>query len=132
MPCRAAPGARGYACIHPCVRARLGPATAPTRARVRVRDGWAARHLHLRSAVIKAFKALGSLTEEVQDDDVVEKCQLLCQEHGLSPTDLAYKWEAHVDKVCVCAPASCRVCAVSRERTPSGPRLRCVPGRRPC
>ncbi len=84
-----------------------------------------------RSAVIKAFKALGSLTEEVQDDEVVEKCQLLCQEHGLSPTDLAYKWEAHVDKVRL-RTASCRVCTVSRERTPSGPRLRCVPGRRHC
>ena len=24
----------------------------------------------------------------------------MCQDHDLSPTDLAYKWEAYIDKAC--------------------------------
>jgi len=53
-----------------------------------------------RGAVTKAFQGLGSVSEEIKDENVLEKCQRMCQEHDLSPTDLAYKWEAYIDKVC--------------------------------
>ena len=58
-----------------------------------------------RDAVLKAFKSLGSLTAELEDDNILAKCQQMCQDHDLSPTDLAYKWEAHTDKVAVCLRA---------------------------
>jgi len=50
-------------------------------------------------SVVKAFKSLGSLTHDLKGDDIIEKCQRMCEEHDLSAIDLAYKWEAHVDKV---------------------------------
>jgi hypothetical protein len=49
-----------------------------------------------RGSVLKAFK---SLSFEIVADDIIDKCQQLCETHNLSPIDLAYKWEAHVDKV---------------------------------
>lgn len=61
-----------------------------------------------RDAVVKAFKSLGSLAAELKDDNILAKCQHMCQEYDLSPTDLAYKWEAHTDKVVVCLRA--RMC----------------------
>lgn len=50
-------------------------------------------------SVVKAFTSLGSLTHALEGDDIIEKCQRMCEEHDLSAIDLAYKWEAHVDKV---------------------------------
>jgi len=78
----------------------------------------------MRSAVIKAFSSLSSLDRVVEDDAVVEKCQRLCQEHDLSPTDLAYKWEAHVDKVRA-RTAFCVFCAVPRVRDARSPSSCC-------
>ena len=56
--------------------------------------GWQAEVA--RDAVVKAFK---SLAQDVTEDQLIDKCQRMCQEHDLSPLDLAYKWEAHIDKV---------------------------------
>jgi hypothetical protein len=97
-----------------------------------VLDGWAAQAEVMRSAVIKAFSSLSSLDRVVEDDAVVEKCQRLCQEHDLSPTDLAYKWEAHVDKVRA-RTAFCVFCAEPRVRHARPPPGRCgVCVRWPC
>ena len=49
-----------------------------------------------RGSMLKAFK---SLSFENVADDIIDKCQQMCETHNLSPIDLAYKWEAHIDKV---------------------------------
>jgi DNA polymerase alpha subunit B len=49
-----------------------------------------------RGSVVKAFKAI---QQDVQEDEIIEKCQRICQEHDLSPLDLVYKWEAYMDSL---------------------------------
>lgn len=49
-----------------------------------------------RDSVLKAFK---SLSFDIAADDIIEKCQQICEMHNLSSIDLAYKWEEHIDKV---------------------------------
>ncbi len=53
--------------------------------------------------IIQAFRSLGSISAPIKDvitEKLIQKCQQMCQDHDLSPTDLAYKWEAYIDKAC--------------------------------
>lgn len=49
-----------------------------------------------RQSVVKAFK---SISCELSAEEIIEKCQQICEMHNLSSIDLAYQWEAHIDKV---------------------------------